>query len=182
MNETMNAVKSAGTGATVFGVISIIAGMLCMLAPGLTGLSVITFIGVLVLMGGIARMIWAFGAGSLGKGLFGFAIGALTLLCGIGLLANPLLASGFLTILLAVYFIIDGITEISAGMQRRPLPEAGWLIFGGIVSVLLGIMVWSQFPLSGTLAIGVLLGIKLFFVGIIMVTGGSAIRTFAKEA
>jgi uncharacterized membrane protein HdeD (DUF308 family) len=43
-------------------------------------------------------------------------------------------------------------------------------------------MVWSQFPLSGTLAIGVLLGIKLFFVGIIMVTGGSAIRTFAKEA
>jgi len=182
MNETMNAVKSAGTGATVFGVISIIAGMLCMLAPGLTGLSVITFIGVLVLMGGIARMIWAFGAGSLGKGLFGFAIGALTLLCGIGLLANPLLASGFLTILLAVYFIVDGITEISAGMQRRPLPGAGWLIFGGIVSVLLGIMVWSQFPLSGILAIGVLLGIKLFFVGIIMVTGGSAIRTFAKEA
>jgi uncharacterized membrane protein HdeD (DUF308 family) len=182
MNQSMDAAKSAGTGATVFGVISIIAGILCMLMPGLTGLSVITFIGVLVLLGGVVRMLWAFKAGSIGKGLFTFAIGALTLLCGIVLIANPLVAAGVLTVLLAIYFIIDGIAEISMGMQRRPQPGAGWLIFAGVVSILLGIMIWSQFPLSGMWAIGVLLGIKLFFVGIIMVTGGSVIRSIAKDA
>ncbi|MDH4338453.1 MAG: HdeD family acid-resistance protein [Candidatus Krumholzibacteria bacterium] len=182
MNEIANAAKSAGTSATVFGVISIIAGMLCMLMPGLTGLSVITFVGVLVLVGGIARMIWAFKAGTFGRGMLVFAIGALTLLCGIVLLANPLVAAGVLTVLLAAYFIVDGIAEISMGMQRRSLPGAGWLIFGGVVSILLGIMMWRQFPLSGTWAIGVLLGIKLFFVGILMVTGGSAIRSIAKAA
>jgi uncharacterized membrane protein HdeD (DUF308 family) len=56
------------------------------------------------------------------------------------------------------------------------------MLFGGIVSVLLGIMIWAQFPLSGVWAIGILLGIKLFFVGLIMLVGGSAMRSMAKRS
>ena len=130
---------------------------------------------------GVVRIIWAFQAGSLGKGLLMFAIGGLTLLCGIALLANPLFASGLLSILLAVYFIIDGIVEIAAGMRLRPGSGWGWMLFGGIVSIWLGILIWRQFPLSGVWAIGILLGIKLFFVGLIMVMGGSAVHSMAKE-
>jgi uncharacterized membrane protein HdeD (DUF308 family) len=70
--------------------------------------------------------------------------------------------------------------EISAGNQRRPLPGSGWLIFGGVLSILLGAMIWAQFPLSGAFAIGILLGIKLFMVGLIMVTGGSALSASAR--
>jgi uncharacterized membrane protein HdeD (DUF308 family) len=137
-------------------------------------------LGVLVLAGGIVRIIWAFGSGSVGKGLLVFAIGVLTLLCGIGLLANPLFASGILTIILAVYFVLDGMFEIVAGINRRPGSGWGWMLFGGIVSILLGAVIWSQFPLSGIWAIGILLGIKLVFVGLIMVTAGSAVRSMSK--
>jgi uncharacterized membrane protein HdeD (DUF308 family) len=49
------------------------------------------------------------------------------------------------------------------------------------VSIWLGIIIRRQFPLSGVWAIGILLGIKLFFVGLIMVTGGSVVRSMAKE-
>lgn len=181
MNELKEAAKSGGNLMTVFGVIAIILGMLAMLTPGLTGMSVIIMLGVLVLLGGIVRIIWAFQAGSFGKGLLMFAIGGLTLLCGIALLANPLFASGVLTILLAAYFIIDGIFEIVAGIQLRPGSGWSWMLFGGIVSILLGLMIWGQFPLSGVWAIGILLGIKLFFVGLIMIMGGSAVRSMAKE-
>jgi len=59
-------------------------------------------------------------------------------------------------------------------------PTMGWMLFGGVVSILLGIMIWRQFPLSGVWAIGTLLGIKLFFVGLIMVTAGSTVRSVAK--
>ena len=59
----MSSKTAPGTGTTVFGVIAIVAGMLCMLMPGITGLSVAVFIGVLVLIAGITRMIWAFKAG-----------------------------------------------------------------------------------------------------------------------
>ena len=176
----MNELKEGGKNMTIFGIIAIILGVFAMLAPGVTGISVAILVGVIVLIAGIVRIIWAFQAGSLGKGLLMFAIGGLTLLCGIALVANPLFASGVLTIMLVVYFIVDGIAEIAAAVRLRPTTGWGWMLFGGIVSIWLGIMIWGQFPLSGVWAIGILLGIKLFFVGLIMVMGGSAVRSIAK--
>jgi hypothetical protein len=113
-----------------------------MLTPGLTWISVVFLLGVFVLIGGIVRIIWAFRAGSFGKGLLVFAIGGLTLLCGIVLLANPLFASGVLTIMLAVYFIIDGISEIAASFRLRPQPGWGWMLFGTHRSG--RIMIWGS--------------------------------------
>jgi uncharacterized membrane protein HdeD (DUF308 family) len=179
MNGLKEAAKAGGKSMTVFGVIAIILGIFAMMMPGLTGVWVVYFLGVIVLVAGIVRMIWAFQSGGLGKGLLMFAIGLLTLLAGLTLLANPLFASGVLTVMLAFYFILDGIGEISAGLKLRPADGWGWLLFGGIVSIMLGLMIWRQFPLSGVWAIGILLGIKLFFIGLIMVTAGSAARSIA---
>ena len=181
MNDSADAAKAGGNKMTILGVIAIILGILAMLAPVLTGMWVVILVGVLVRIGGIVRIIWAFQAASLGKGLPMFAIGGLTLLCGIVLLAHPLFASGILTILLALYFVLDGISEIVASVRLRPGSGWGWMLFGGIVSIWLGIIIWRQFPLSGVWAIGILLGIKLFFVGLIMLKGGSAVRSMAKR-
>ena len=177
MSEFAASTHVEGRNMTIYGVIAIILGILAMLAPGVTGLSVAMLVGVFVVVAGIVRMIWAFQAGSLGRGLLMFAIGGLTLLVGLALVANPLFATGVLTIVLSAYFVVDGIFEIAAGLQRRPAPGWGWMLFGGIVSILLGMMIWGQYPLSGAWAIGILLGIKLFFIGLIMVTGGSAARS-----
>ena len=132
MNELKAAAKEGGKNMTSFGVIAIILGFSAMLAPGLTGISVAILVGVIVLIAGIVRIIWAFQAGSLGKALLMFATGGLTLFCGIALVANPLFASGELTILLAVYFIVDGIVEIAASARLRPAPGSDWMLFGGI--------------------------------------------------
>jgi uncharacterized membrane protein HdeD (DUF308 family) len=179
MKEFADAAKAGGTKMTIFGVIAIILGILALLMPGLAGISVVFFLSLLVLVAGIVRMIWAFQAGSFGKGLLMYAIGGLTLLCGIALAANPLFGSGVLTIMLTLYFILDGISEVVAGIKLRPDSGWGWMLIGGIVSILLGLMIWGQFPLSGAWAIGILLGIKLILVGLIMVTGGSVMRSMA---
>jgi len=177
MTETAN---PTGKSMTVFGVIAIILGMFAMMAPGLTGLSVVMILGGIVLVAGVVRMIWAFQAGSFGKGLLMFALGGLTAVAGAFLLANPLFAAATLTLMLVFYFVVDGIVEVVAGFQLGFGSGWGWLLFGGIISVLLGIMLWRQYPLSGAFAMGILIGIKLFFVGLIMITGGSAVRSAAK--
>jgi uncharacterized membrane protein HdeD (DUF308 family) len=164
-----------GKRMTTFGVIAIILGILAMVAPVITGLSIALLLGVLVVVAGIVRLVWAFQAGSLGEGILKFLLAGLTLICGMLLVANPLFASGFLTILLSLYFIIDGVSEIAVGMGSR----RGWFIFGGIVSIVLGVLLWAQFPLSGAWALGILLGIKLLFIGLIMIMGGSAARAMA---
>lgn len=176
MTQSANEIKAVGTKATIFGVIAIILGFLCMFTPLLTGIAVAFLVGTLVLIGGIVRVVWAFQAESFGQGLLKFAIGALTLLGGIVLVSDPLLATGFLTVLLSAYLFADGVCEIAAALQFRSESGWGWMLFGGIVSILLGLMIWSQFPLSGAWAIGILLGIKLFLVGMIMLTAGSAVR------
>ena len=181
MNDTAD-IKAGGNRMMIFGILAIILGMFCFMAPGLTGLSVITIVGVLVLAAGIVRIIWAFSAGTLSHGMWAFVMGGLMMLCGAVLLANPLLASGILTILLAAYFIADGIAEIAAGLRMKTVPGSGWLLFSGIVSFILGLMIWRQYPLSGVYAIGILLGIKLVFSGLIMITGGSVVRAAVKSA
>jgi len=177
MTETA---QPTGKNMTVFGVIAIILGMFAMMAPGLTGLSVAMILGGIVLVAGIVRMTWAFQAGSFGKGLLMFALGGLTAVAGGLLLPNPLFAAATLTLILVIYFVVDGITEVAAGFQVGFGSGGGWLLFGGIISVMLGIILWRQYPLSGAFAMGILIGIKLFFVGLIMITGGSAIRSAAK--
>jgi uncharacterized membrane protein HdeD (DUF308 family) len=55
-------------------------------------------------------------------------------------------------------------------------PGKGWLMFGGVASIVLAVMIFMQFPLSGTLAIGIFLGIKLIFVGMTMLTLGTTLK------
>ena len=165
---------------SILGVLCMILGMLAMMAPGATGLSFAMVLGVLVLMAGVLRILWAFQSSSVGKGLLRLTVGGLTFLCGVALINHPLFTSGVLTVILAVYFILDGISEIVIGARIGASAGGGWLLFGGIVSFLLGLMIWSQFPLSGAWALGILLGIKLFLVGLIMVTAGSVLRAATK--
>ena len=180
MNEITNAAATGGRHMKLFGIITIILGILAILAPMITGMSITFLVGLLVLAGGIARMAWAFQAGSLGKGLLTFAIGTLTLLCGVALVTDPLLASGVLTIVLAAYLVVDGLFEVAAAFRvSSSSGGGGWLLASGVLSFLLGMMIWQQFPLSGAWAIGVLLGFKLLLMGMSMIGVGLMARSNA---
>jgi uncharacterized membrane protein HdeD (DUF308 family) len=174
-NETE--IKSTGRDLILLGVVTIILGVAAIVAPIITGLSLVLAVGLLVAGGGILRMLSAFEAGSFGKGVLVMALGGLTLLCGIALVIEPLFAFGFLTVLIAAYLFADGIAELVGAFSLHAEAGRVWSLFAGVVSILLATMVWQQFPLSGAWAIGVMLGIKLLLVGAVMIAGGSAARS-----
>lgn len=174
--------KKSGGSMTIFGVVTIILGLLAMFAPMFAGTSIVIMIGILLVAAGIARLVWAVQADSFGQGLLKLAIGGITLAAGVLMLVRPLLALGSLTIFLAAYFVVDGIFESIAALQVKPAEGWGWLLFGGMLSLLLGIMMWRQFPVSGTWAIGVLVGVKLLFAGMEMVSLGSRVRDVGRAA
>jgi uncharacterized membrane protein HdeD (DUF308 family) len=176
MNTPIVLAGADGKRMTTLGVIAIVLGLLCMMAPVITGLSIALLLGILVLTAGVARLIWAFKTAGEGQVVLKFLVGGLTLIVGLLLVANPVFAAGFFTILLSLYFIVDGISEIAAGMTTKE----GWLIFAGVISIVLGVLLWAQFPLSGAWAMGILFGLKLLLIGIIMLTGGSAVRSLAR--
>jgi len=181
MTEAAHEVKKHGGKMTMWGVITMILGIICMSIPLVVGSSVALIIGIVVLIAGISRLWWGFKAtGS--ERVFLLVVGVLTTLCGVVMLANPMFTAGVLTILLAIYFIADGIFEIMGSFSMRPEQGWGWLLFAGIISLILGIMIWKQYPLSGLVAIGVLLGIKLIFAGLLMITVGTTARSLGKAA
>lgn len=182
MNDAIQAMRRGGRRATGLGVLVMVLGILAMLAPLLTGMSIAFLVGILVLIAGISRLYWAFQAESPGRGVILFLIGGLTAVCGIAMIANPIFAAGVLTAVLALYLLFDGMAEIVMALAMKPLSGWGCMLFAGIVSLLLGLLVWTQFPLSGPWAIGLLLGIKLFVIGLLMITVGTVARDLASSA
>jgi uncharacterized membrane protein HdeD (DUF308 family) len=181
MSNVETAAKSTARRMSILGVVTIVLGLAAMAAPAVTGLSIVLAVGLLVIVGGILRMLGAFWAGSLGKGVLAFVVGGLTLLCGLALVTDPVFAFGFLTIVIAVYLFADGIAEIVGAFSADPASSRLWLLVGGGVSILLGLMIWQQYPLSGAWAIGVLLGVKLLVVGTVMLGAGSGVRSLARD-
>lgn len=170
-----NKASKAGSKFTVMAWLAIVFGVLAIMMPWVAGESILLLVGILVIAAGLMRMVWAFRAGSFGRGVLAFLIGALTLVAGVIVISHPLLTSGVLSIMLAVYFFVDGLSELFAAFS---LTEGrGWLLFDAIVTILLGVLMFAGFPIAGTVAIGVFLGIKLLFVGITMLAVKSAVKT-----
>lgn len=174
-----NIVKKDSTVLLILGIVTVVLGVLAIMAPMMAGLTVALSVGILLIAGGITRTIFAFKCKSWGKGILVFVLGLLTLLVGFYMVARPGMALVSLTLFLAAYFVVDGIFEIVEAFDLKPLRGWGWMLFGGIVSILLGVMIWRQWPISGAWAIGVLVGIKLIFAGWAMVGLGSAGRGVA---
>ena len=172
MSELAGNIAAGGKNLKWLGILTIVLGFLAMLAPLVTGMSIVLMVGIFVVAAGIARMIWAFGSATFGSGLLRFAIGLLTLICGIVMVTDPITATGALTIIIAVYLLVDGGFEIGAALTGPKVDGRGWMLFGGILSILLGIMIWKQFPLAGAWALGLFLGIKLLMIGLAMVGVG----------
>jgi uncharacterized membrane protein HdeD (DUF308 family) len=185
MNKTADSmiaeVEKRGNLLLFLGVLTVILGMLCMAATLVTGLAVGMLVGGLLLVGGVVRLIFAFKAESWGSGVFRFITGALSVLCGLIMLGRPLLGLASLTLVLAVYFLVDGIFQMITAFQIKPQQGWGWVLFSGLAAFLLGYLIWSQWPFSGVWAVGILVGINLFMSGWSMIAWGGTAREIASE-
>jgi uncharacterized membrane protein HdeD (DUF308 family) len=70
------------------------------------------------------------------------------------------------TLVLAVYLLVEGLLEVVIYTQSRHLPGAGWFLFDAIVTIVLGIMIFKSWPMSSVWAVGTLVGISILFSGI----------------
>lgn len=155
------------------GILLLIMGMFAMGSPLAAGLSLAMMVGIMLIIGGIGQLSFAFKAG---KDIFTFVLGALTVVIGGYMVSRPGAALGSLTLFLALYLIISGVFEVMMSFQFRPIKGWVWAMFSGVLSMLLGTMIWNQFPLSGTWAVGILIGVRLFFNGLTLLMFGLAAR------
>ena len=173
--------KNAGL-TVVCGVILIVAGLLAIMSPLVAGLSLTIMVGAMLAVSGIGQCFLAFRAGAFGQGLMVLIIGVLMAFAGLYMMTQPLSGLASITLILVAYLVATGLFEIIAALQIRPAQGWGWELFNGIVTLLLGVMLWRQFPLSGAWAVGVLFGIKMIFSGWAFVFIGRTVKQAAEDS
>ncbi|MEE9158863.1 MAG: HdeD family acid-resistance protein [Gammaproteobacteria bacterium] len=163
------------------GIVWIILGTTAIIAPYIATLTIELLVGSLFLVGGIAQLVQAF-TGRNWKGFALHTLGAILAVVAGGLLLwSPLGGVITLTLLLIAYFIADGVFKIMLAFQVRPELNWGWLLFSGIIAMILAGLIWANFPGSAAWAIGLLVGINMIFGGWTLVMLAMAARSVASQ-
>src|SRR6266446_4485287 len=92
-------------------------------------------------------------------------VGLAYLFYGAYLLMNPSLAVASLILVFASLFLIEGILVIILFFQMRSLRGSGWMLGDGIITLLLGLLIYLQWPSSSVWAIGTLVGVSMIISG-----------------
>jgi len=176
----LNSLKSASKKVIIFAVILIILGILSITLPAYSGMTITVILGILFVIGGALRTTFAFITTSWGSAILRFLFGLVMLLGGIWLIANPEMGMTTLTVILAIMFVVDGISEVMFSFFLKPIGGGTIMLLDGIFSIVLGILIWINWPASGEWAIGLLVGIKLVIDGIALLTLGMVSKKVAQ--
>ncbi|MFN3891500.1 MAG: HdeD family acid-resistance protein [Beijerinckiaceae bacterium] len=134
------------------------------------------FIGVLMIIGGVARVVHAFQVEKKTSLAFWLISGVLYAVAGAMVLANPVLGAAVFTLLLAASLIASGVIMIIASFSSRAAEGRWWILLSGIVTAIAGLILASGWPLSGVWALGMILAIDLTFQGWALIAFGLALK------
>ena len=151
------------------GIFLIILGIIAIVVPHFFTVAIVVSLGWILLFGGvflITRALLFFRMPGFGLWLF---MGLLQLVIGYLFLAQPLEGILTLTLLMTLFFALEGIAKISLAFMMRPLAHWGYVLFSGLTALILAVVVWMGWPGTAEWLLGLLFGINMFFGGLSLV-------------
>jgi uncharacterized membrane protein HdeD (DUF308 family) len=156
---------AASGGRTIVGVLLIILGLLAIVLPFIAGIAITAFIGWLLLFAGIVHLIYSWHSRKTSGVIWQILIAILYLFVGFYLIFHPARGLVTLTLLLASYFVVEGVIELVLYFRLRSSHRSGWFLWDGLITLLLGILIWAHWPFSSVWVLGTLIGISLLISG-----------------
>ncbi|MDT3378017.1 DUF308 domain-containing protein [Labrys neptuniae] len=161
----------------ILGVIAVIGGILALIHPGFASLVVVVWAAWAFIVLGVGQLVHATVIRAWGGFLMTALMGILALLLGASLLLNPLAGVVSLTALLGAMFLVYGIAKVVVAFNIRSSTNWTWLLLSGLISILLAVLIFSDFQQSASSLLGILLGVELLFYGFALLMTGMALRS-----
>jgi uncharacterized membrane protein HdeD (DUF308 family) len=174
--NTLDVARHASTVSIVWGVLLIIFGMLAIASPFVAAVAVNVVVAWLITLAGVAHLMLAFRVHGAGSMIWKLLVGVAYICFGIYLILHPVLGVASLTLLLASLFLVEGILDIILYAKMRPIHGSAWVLVDGIITLLLGGMIYMQWPSSSIWAIGTLVGVSMIISGLARVMLSFAVR------
>lgn len=146
-------------------VLMILAGIMALVFPIISSAAIVIFLGWLLIFSGILQAFSLLDARHVPHFWLQLVSVVLSVLVGILFLRNPGAGLLTLTLLLIVFFMVEGISKIIFSLTIRPFPNWGWVFASGVIGILLAFYLWANTPVTAVWLLGVLLGIGLISEG-----------------
>jgi uncharacterized membrane protein HdeD (DUF308 family) len=167
--------------STALSILIIVAGIMAILVPMAAGIAATILIGWLLVFAGGLHLIFGWHTREAGGLVWGLLMGLVYLAAGIYLLVHPVSGLAALTLILGSYLLAEAILEFVLAARLRHVGGTGWLIFDGIATLIMSILIWATWPSSSPWVIGTLIGVSMIFSGSSRLAVVSAARrAFAK--
>lgn len=148
------------------GIALIVLGIVAIALPVFSTIVVETWFALILASAGTAKVVHAFATREKGGFLWELLLGILYIATGIMLFVYPLTGVLTLTLLLGSFLIMEGTFEIVLAFRLRPQPYWVGELINGIVTLILGGMIWFRWPFDAPSTIGILVGVSVLFSGI----------------
>lgn len=159
-------VKESVGWSIALSILMIVAGIAAIAIPPVAGIAVVFFVAWALIFSGLAHLIFAWHTRTTGGFIWELLVALLYLGVGGYILYRPVAGLASLTLALAIYLFAEGVLEFILGFQIRHMPGSSWLLFDGVITLILAILIWRSWPSSTDWVIGTLVGISMLFSGV----------------
>ena len=148
----------------LLGVLLVLGGIVAITYPCVSSVGAVMVLGIILIVSGVFTIIGAFWAGKWSALFLQLLVGILYVMVGMAVRDSPLESIALVTMFMAAFFIVVGAFRIIVSVVER-FPQWGWALINGVVTFLVGLIIYDSFPLSALWVIGLLVGIELLFNG-----------------
>jgi len=158
-------VRKARRWLMVSAILALLGGAAAIVVPAVATLTMTIFIGWILVYAGVVMAIHSWTQRAAGRTWERALQALLALVVGVYMVLFPGAGALSLTLLLVIWLVISGGLQLAAARQLRGLPGAGWMLFGGVLAILLAVLIALDLPSSAAWAIGLIVGVNLIFWG-----------------
>ena len=156
----------------ITGLAMLALGIFAMVYPQKVGSILAKLLGIILIVGGCLRFIFAIWSFSFGNMIWRYALAVIMFLVGFWIYSNPEISLEVLTLLLGGYFLVDGINQIAYYRSIRHFGSGPYLFIDGLISIVLAVLIFAKWPESSNYVLGIYIGLKVAMDGFsFLITG-----------
>lgn len=160
------------------GVLLVVLGVIGLSMEATMTVATMLYVGILALFAGVGVLVGAFRAEGWKNKLWHVFIGLLYLAAGLVMITNPEASAVWMTLFMAAFLIVIGVTRLFVGFSMRGIEGWGWTVAAGVAAVILGLLIFAEWPISGAWAIGLFVSVDFLMQGISLISIAWAARKY----
>ena len=173
LREAMrDAVRRYSLWYLVQGILMVVTGVLALISPWFASVAIMRLLGWFLIISGVLQGIGVIGARHAPNFWLELISAVLAIVIGLLLLRHTDAGLLFFSVLLIVFFMVEGMVKVVFALSIRPFPNWGWVLASGVVGILLSLYLWSNLSTVSEWMLG-------FLLGILLISEGAALASLA---